>query len=240
LIAPWLTLEDFLIAANISRRTFYRNRSAYETKPNGRTFLIASASLPEAVRAKLETLNAPRKELLRPLRPAQAIAPLFTNGMALLGPGRRLVLREILHRAGETEVQVCFDPNAPETAVVTSMDGIKLCDVRAERFVTQSIEAGPMIAASLQERRGLRNNDAASIRNLRRDVAKAGHKTDAEHLFARAQQVMRERGIVDEPHLLPMAVGDHITQRVMTEAPSRAAAPRYAHEIAMAAAMEDE
>jgi putative transposase len=118
---------------------------------------------------------------------------------------------EVLYRLpADNEVIVCFDPNAPDAAVITDQSGIKLCDVRAESYVPQSAEAGPMIAASMQERRGLRNDSAASIRSLRREVSHAGHRTPAQHLHDRAQEALAR-------YELPMAVGDHITQRVVEE-----------------------
>jgi hypothetical protein len=62
----------------------------------------------------------------------------------------------------------------------------------------------------MQERRGLRNDSAASIRSLRREVSHAGHRTPAQHLHDRAQEALAR-------YELPMAVGDHITQRVVEE-----------------------
>ncbi len=105
--------------------------------------------------------------------------------------GRRLIgasayAAEVLYRANETEVIVCFDPNAPELGVVTDLDGHKLAEVRAERFATQSDAAGPMIAASMQQRRELRNNTAESIRQLRKQVVIRGHVTEVELLHERA------------------------------------------------------
>ncbi|MFC6645472.1 DDE-type integrase/transposase/recombinase [Granulicella cerasi] len=121
----------------------------------------------------------------------------------------------LIAKAGEerTNVIVCFDPNAPERAVVTDLDGHKVCDVRQEEHVTQSAAANAAIAASMQERRTLRNDTAASIRKLRHDVVRSGHTTAAQDLHERA--------------MLPMAVGDHITQRAMqtqvvnTQVPSK-------------------
>jgi putative transposase len=106
--------------------------------------------------------------------------------------GRRLVgastfAAEQLYRANEAEVIVCFDPNDAELGVVLDLDGHKLCDVRAEVFTTQGSDAGPLISASLQQSRSLRNNTAASLRNLRKHVAGQGYTTGAQDIAARAQ-----------------------------------------------------
>lgn len=119
--------------------------------------------------------------------------------------GRRLVgtsafATEQLYRANETRVIVCFDPLNPGEGIVVDRDGRKLCDVRSETLVEHGASAGPMISASLQMDRGLTKNTRASWRGLRRDVSKAG--------FAPAVEHMREAA------MLPMAVGDHVVQRV--------------------------
>lgn len=125
-----------------------------------------------------------------------------------------------LYLANEQDVLICFDPHDLDRAIVTDLDGRKLADVQAETLAPNSAEAQPMIAASMQERRRLRNATAATIRKIHSDVAMSGHKGDLERFH--------------EAALLPMAVGDNITHRAPqrpAQTPS-AAAPRYSHDIA--------
>lgn len=115
---------------------------------------------------------------------------------------------EQMYRANDGEVIVAFDPNAPQYGIVCDLDGNKLCAVRAEVLAPHSAEAAPLIASSLEEGRGLRNMTAESLRRLRKDVARAGHKTEVQLLAERAQ--------------LPAAVGDVLTQPVRPAAVSSA------------------
>ena len=92
MIAPWLTLPEFIAASTWSRANVYRLQSEgkIDTRKDGRVTLYSSASLPAEVLAKLAAPSQPRKELLRPAQPALAAAPLFAS--AVSGPGRRIVL----------------------------------------------------------------------------------------------------------------------------------------------------
>jgi transposase InsO family protein len=120
-----------------------------------------------------------------------------------------------MYVANESEVIVAFDPNAPEYGVVTDLDGHRLCAVRAELLAPHSAEAAPLIEASLQQGRGLRNDMAASVRQLRKDVTRAGHQTQIQILAERAQ--------------LPAAVGDHITQPVARASVNAAVETKQVH-----------
>jgi transposase InsO family protein len=130
---------------------------------------------------------------------------------------------ERLYLSNRSEVIVCFDPNDPDTGVITDLDGRKLCDVQTEILVAHSAEAGPMIEASLRGNRGRRNNMAANVRGLRKRVALNGHKTESQALYEQA---------------LPIAVGQNSPQTMTQPAPSSrrlaqtSSAPMYAHEVA--------
>lgn len=125
-----------------------------------------------------------------------------------------------LYSANETEVLICFDPCDLSRAVVTDLDGRKLADVEQEVLVEHGPAAAPAIAASMGERRRLRNASAQSIRALHSRVAMMGHKSELEILHERA--------------LLPAAVGDYTTQRPAPRTVTRTtvSAPQYAHDIA--------
>jgi hypothetical protein len=143
------------------------------------------------------------------------------NNRRLIGATR--YDQEVMYRVSRvgddgTDVIVCFDPNSPGEGVITDMDGRKLCSVVAEQYAPHSAEAGPMIREEIVARRTRRNDSAASIRALQKRVIRAGHQTDASLLYDAA--------------VLPIAVNEHITQRVVPPTPKRIAAPRYAHEVA--------
>jgi putative transposase len=104
-----------------------------------------------------------------------------------------------LYLANESQVFIQYDSNDLDRAVITDLDGHKLASVQAERLTTQSAEANPQIAESMQLRRHQRNASMDAIRGLRRTVHDMGHQTDLQEFYDRA---------------LPGAVGDLITQRV--------------------------
>lgn len=123
-----------------------------------------------------------------------------------------------LHLANETEVLICYDPHDLESAVIADLDGRPIAEVRAEMLLSHSAEAQPAIAASMQERRRLRNATVATVRQIHQNVALMGHKSDLERLHERA--------------LLPAAVGDSIVHRMKPEPSTAPSAPRYSHDIA--------
>jgi putative transposase len=104
-----------------------------------------------------------------------------------------------MYLANEQDVLICFDPHDLDRAIITDLDGCKLADVEAERLTSNSAGANTAIAASMQERRRLRNATASSIRRIHSNVAMLGHKSDLERLHEQAQ--------------LPAAVGEFTTQR---------------------------
>jgi putative transposase len=125
----------------------------------------------------------------------------------------------VMHLANESEVLICYDPHALDQAVIADLDGRMIAEVRAEILLPHSADAQPMIAASMKERRRLRNATVSTVRQIHQGVAMLGHKSDLQLLHERAQ--------------LPAAVGDSIVHR-LTPPPTeqRASSPRYAHDIA--------
>jgi hypothetical protein len=123
-----------------------------------------------------------------------------------------------LHLANETEVLICYDPHDMENAVIADLDGRPIAEVRAEILLSHSADAQPAIAASMQERRRLRNATVATVRQIHQNVALMGHKSDLERLHERA--------------MLPAAVGDSVVHRMKSEPTTAAPAPRYSHDIA--------
>jgi transposase InsO family protein len=126
----------------------------------------------------------------------------------------------VLHLANRTDVLVCYDPHDPENAIVADLDGRPIAQVQADILLPHSAEAGPAIAASMQQRRRLRNATVSTVRQIHQAVAMMGHKSDLQHLHERA--------------LLPAAVGDSIVHRMTDPRPAITpnASPRYSHDIA--------
>lgn len=123
-----------------------------------------------------------------------------------------------LHLANETEVLICYDPHDQENAVIADLAGRPIAEVCVEVLLPHSAEAQPAIAASMQERRRLRNATVATVRQIHQNVALMGHKSDLERIHERA--------------LLPAAVGDSIVHRMKPEPSTAPSAPRYSHDIA--------
>jgi putative transposase len=126
----------------------------------------------------------------------------------------------VLHLANRTDVLVCYDPHDPDHAVIADLDGRPIAQVQADILLPHSAEAGPAIAASMQERRRLRNATVSTVRQIHQNVAMMGHKSDLQILHERA--------------LLPAAVGDSIVHRMTAPRPAITpnASPRYSHDIA--------
>jgi len=126
----------------------------------------------------------------------------------------------VLHLANETEVLICYDPHDLDQAVIADLDGRRIAEVRAEVLVPHSADAQPAIAASMKERRRLRNATVSTVRQIHHSVAMLGHKSDLELLHERST--------------LPAAVGDSIVHRLSAPpTPEQGtSSPRYAHDIA--------
>jgi putative transposase len=128
----------------------------------------------------------------------------------------------VLHLANETEVLICYDPHDLDAAVIADLDGRPIAEVKAEILQPHSAEAQPAIAASMQERRRLRNATVHTVRQIHQNVANLGHKSDLQLLHERAT--------------LPAAVGDSIVHRLTSPntppTEQRVSAPRYAQDIA--------
>ncbi len=124
-----------------------------------------------------------------------------------------------LHLANETDVLICYDPHDLDRAVIADLDGRPIAQVQSEVLSLHSVEANESIAASMQQRRRLRNATVGTVRQIHTNVAMMGHKSDLQILHERA---------------LPAAVGDSIVHRMTssTSAPTPTVTPRYSHDIA--------
>jgi hypothetical protein len=137
--------------------------------------------------------------------------------------------RAILHELNECDVIVAYDRLDTSEAAILDLNGNLLTFARAEHFLPQSPAAHDAIAESMAERRRLEKQTASTILAIGDEARANGAVTEVEHLARKAQ-------------LLPMAVGDHITQRRVRIRPDdTATAPASPGEIArMLIAMEDE
>jgi putative transposase len=115
--------------------------------------------------------------------------------------------RAIMHELNECEVIVAYDPLDLETAAILDVNGRLLTMATAEKLLPQSAEAKDAIAESMAERRSLEKQTAQTIAAIGAAARAKGAVTEVEHL---ARKV----------HILPMAVGDHITQRQVRVRPS--------------------
>ena len=104
-----------------------------------------------------------------------------------------------LYLANEQQVRIHYDPNDLDRAVITDLSGVKIASVQAERLTSHSAAAQPHIAASMQERKRLRNATADTLRTLRRNVQQMGHQNPMQDMYDRA--------------MLPAGVSELITQR---------------------------
>ena len=138
--------------------------------------------------------------------------------------------RAILHELNECDVLVAYDPLDTSEAAILNLNGDLLTFTKAEIFLPlKSPTAHEAIAQSMAERRRLEKQTASTILAIGDEARANGAVTEVEHLARKAQ-------------LLPMAVGDHITQRRVRIRPDdTATAPASPGEIArMLIAMEDE
>jgi hypothetical protein len=128
--------------------------------------------------------------------------------------------RAILHELNECDVLVAYDPLDTSEAAILNLNGDLLTFAKAESFLPQSPAAHEAIAESMAERRRLEKQTASTILAIGDEARANGAVTEVEHLARRAQ-------------LMPMAVGDHITQRRVRIRPDDAAtAPASAGDIA--------
>jgi transposase InsO family protein len=128
--------------------------------------------------------------------------------------------RAILHELNECEVLVAYDPLDPQSAAILDLNGRLLTFATAEKFLSQSPAANEAIAESMAERRRLEKQTAQTILAIGNQARAEGAVTEVEHLARKAR-------------MLPMAVGDHITQRpVRMRADDKATAPPSAVDIA--------
>jgi putative transposase len=125
-----------------------------------------------------------------------------------------------MYVANETDVIICFDPNSPSEAIATTLDGVKIADLKAEQLAPHSEEAAPMIAESMQQRRQLRNAMKDTERHIKRKAHELGSKSSFEDLHERS--------------MLPAAIGGLLSQRVSKrpQPDNNAVAPPTAGQIA--------
>lgn len=107
----------------------------------------------------------------------------------------------VLHQMNEREVIIAYDPLSLNDLAILDVDGMLLCWARQEQLLPQSPAASEAIAASMKQRRGLERD----TRNELDAVAAANRQIGARSESA----LLAERS----RHLLPMAVGDYVTQR---------------------------
>ncbi len=110
--------------------------------------------------------------------------------------------RCILHELNECDVVIAYDPLDPEDAAVLDLQGNLLTFAHAEKLLPQSSAAGDAIAQSMRERRRMEKDTAAFIVGLRDVARENGAVSEVEHMAKRAQS-----------NVLPMAVGEFVTQR---------------------------
>ena len=70
----------------------------------------------------------------------------------------------------DQDVLLCYDPHDLDQAVIADLDGRMIAQVKAEVLQPHSAEAIPAIAASMQERRRLRNATVATVRQIEQFV----------------------------------------------------------------------
>jgi hypothetical protein len=131
---------------------------------------------------------------------------------------------ERMHLLNRERVIVAYDENDLEAVAILDSDGNLLTWLTRDRLLPQSSEAGPAIAASMQDRHGLEKRTLTTLRGRTRAARSAGAKSEIEHL------------VQDEPLQSPMAVnGDFMTHSKPKNRPDlKAVAPLTASQIAAA------
>jgi hypothetical protein len=105
-----------------------------------------------------------------------------------------------MYKANDTDVIVCYDPHTPERAIATTLDGVKLANLKQEQFAPHSELARPQISESMQERHRLRKASKATAREIKLTARSLGHVS--------AYDDLRQRTLA----ALPVAVGDSINR----------------------------
>ena len=110
----------------------------------------------------------------------------------------------MLHQQNDRQITVAYDPLDLEKVAVLDDNGRLIAWARQKQFVTQSTEAGPAIAASMQQRRRLEKRTAGAIMAIAAEARANGALTEAEHLAQRAG-LMEVNGAVTQrrPRLRP-------------------------------------
>jgi hypothetical protein len=103
-----------------------------------------------------------------------------------------------MYLANRTDVIVCYDPYESERAIATTLDGVKLANLKQEQFTPHSELAGPHISESMQERHRLRKASKATTQEIKLTARSLGHVSAYDNLRQRALES------------LPVAVGDSI------------------------------
>ncbi len=108
--------------------------------------------------------------------------------------------RRILHDLNECDVLIAYDPLAPEEAAILDLQGNLLTFAKAEDYLPQSGDASSVIGESMAERRRMEKRTASTILAIRDAARDNGAMSEVEHLVKHAR-------------VLPMAVGEFLTQR---------------------------
>jgi len=124
-------------------------------------------------------------------------------------------------------VIVAFDPLDMDNAAILDVNGRLLTWAEAENYLPQSSAASGAIAESMGERRRLEKQTRSTILAIGDMARSNGATTEVEHLARRVQ-------------VLPMAVGDHITQRKVRIRPDDSAVAPLSPEDAAAVIWEVE
>ena len=170
-------------------------------------------------RSPAEVFEQDRWKVSRPSPAAQDLALLMmererrsVRECAVMLNKRRYIgydetARVIMHELNECEVIIAYDPLDLETAAILDLNGRLLTTARAEKLLPQSADANDSVAESMAERRRLEKHTSQTITAIGTAARANGAVTEVEHLARKA-------------HILPMAVGDHITQRQVCIRPS--------------------
>ena len=108
--------------------------------------------------------------------------------------------RRILHDLNECDVLIAYDPLDPEEAAILDLKGNLLTFAKAENYLPQSGDASDAIGESMAERRRMEKRTAGTIMAIRDAARENGAISEVEHLVKHAR-------------VLPMAVGEFLTQR---------------------------
>jgi len=125
----------------------------------------------------------------------------------------------VLHDLAEEDVLVAYDPNDCEGVAVLDVGGFFLCWAKPEQLQPHSAASSEAVAQMMQMRRRMRRQTEEAITGIHQLAAKSGAATGLEMLEKKAMA-------------MPIAIGDHLTQRRIRVRPDeRAVAPPSAGEI---------